>query len=558
MKLYLFATAIVTIGLSSCTNKNASFKSFSYTGHDMFYETPIDSTSQYFNPILSGFYPDPSICRKDSTFYMVCSSFSYFPGIPIFKSADLVHWQQIGHVLDRAEQLNLDNIRLSGGIYAPDIQYNKHNNTFYLITTLCDGGGNFIVKTQDPEQGWSNPIWIPSVGGIDPSLFFDNDGSAYIVNNDTPQEAAEYDGHRAIWMRKFNTETDSTEGEPWVVINGGIDRSQKPIWIEGPHVYNINGKYFLMAAEGGTSINHSEVILSSDRPEGPYTPCAYNPILTQRDLPDYRMLKVTCTGHADLVQDIDSTYWAIFLGCRPYQNEFYNTGRETFLLPVSFDESGSPIILPKGEQMPIIGKKNNLKQDNSTEKFSGNFAWTADFSKEKLSDRFIFIRTPRSKWYTLKDNKLELEPRAISIDSTSNPSFIGFRQQHQCFVVKSELQFTPNGEHDFAGLVCHQNEKHYIALGKTIVNGKQAIVVEKRDGDTKSVVGMFLIDESDYDETITLEIEGDGANYSFGTIINSKRYHISTIDATLLSTEKAGGFVGTVIGLYSTSARLTD
>src|SRR5574344_3117503 len=204
MKLYLFATAIVTIGLSSCTNKNASFESFSYTGHDMFYETPIDSTSQYFNPILSGFYPDPSICRKDSTFYMVCSSFSYFPGIPIFKSADLVHWQQIGHVLDRAEQLNLDNIRLSGGIYAPDIQYNKHNNTFYLITTLCDGGGNFIVKTQDPEQGWSNPIWIPSVGGIDPSLFFDNDGSAYIVNNDTPQEAAEYDGHRAIWMRKFN------------------------------------------------------------------------------------------------------------------------------------------------------------------------------------------------------------------------------------------------------------------------------------------------------------------------------------------------------------------
>lgn len=140
------------------------------------------------NPILGGFYPDPSICRKGDDYFLVNSSFSYYPGVPIFHSKDLVNWKPLGHVLNRPSQLNLDGIRLSGGIYAPAIQYNPHNDMFYMITTCVDGIGNFLVKTDNPMKGeWSDPILLPQVGGIDPSLFFDDNGKGYIVNNDAPE-----------------------------------------------------------------------------------------------------------------------------------------------------------------------------------------------------------------------------------------------------------------------------------------------------------------------------------------------------------------------------------
>ena len=195
-----------------------------------------------------------------------------FPGVPIFHSRDLVNWTQIGHVLDRKSQLIIHNCGISAGIYAPQIIYNPYNDYFYMITTQISGGiGNMVVKTKDPHQGWSEVIKL-DFNGIDPSLFFDDDGKAYVVHNDGPDRGKElYNGHRVIKIWEYDTEHDKIiPGSDKIIVDGGVDISKKPIWIEAPHIYKKNNKYYLMCAEGGTGGWHSEVIFVSDSPKGPY------------------------------------------------------------------------------------------------------------------------------------------------------------------------------------------------------------------------------------------------------------------------------------------------
>ena len=234
----------------------------------------------------------------------------------------MVNWDFVGYALDRPSQLNLpDGVGLSAGVYAPDIKYNPYNDTFYLIVTAigsrAQGGGNIVVKTKDPSKGWSDPIKV-DVPGIDPSFYFTEDGKAYIVNNQDPETPAEYDGHRAIGLREYDLTTDKIVGECTQIINKGVHPEDKPIWVEGPHLYKINGKYYLMAAEGGTGDNHSEVVFVSDKIRGPYKPCKTNPILTQRTLPKDRKNPITAAGHADLFQTQNGDWWAVFLAILPY------------------------------------------------------------------------------------------------------------------------------------------------------------------------------------------------------------------------------------------------
>ena len=290
----------------------------------------------FTNPILAGFYPDPSICRVGNNYYMINSTFSYFPGIPVFHSKDLVNWKLIGHVMDRPEQMDLTGLGVSRGIFAPAIRFNK--GIFYVTCTLVDAGGNFIVTSASPEGPWSNPVWIPKINGIDPSMFFDDNGKAYIIYNSVaPDNKPLYDGHRTIRMYEFDVENLKVFGEEKVLVNGGVDLSKKPVWIEGPHIFKVNDYYYLIAAEGGTGDQHSEVVFRSDNVDGPYVPYEKNPILTQRHLDPDRKNPITSTGHADLIQTENGDWLAVFLGCRPYSmsgDGFYNTGRETFLAPV--------------------------------------------------------------------------------------------------------------------------------------------------------------------------------------------------------------------------------
>jgi xylan 1,4-beta-xylosidase len=359
MKKIFVCFALMLAFSAHLSAQTATFSYFNYVGNDNRFDKKIDNARQYFNPILAGFYPDPSVCRKGDTYYLVNSSFSFFPGVPIFTSKDLVNWKQLGNVLDRESQLPLTHQRVSGGIYAPDITYNKNNQTFYMITTNV-GAGNFFVKTKYPAKGWSEPIYLHKINGIDPSMFFDQDGKGYIVHNAPVMGKADYEGQRAIRIFRFDVKGDSIIGEPTEIVRGGTHVTEKPIWIEGPHLFRVGKFYYLMCAEGGTGSMHSEVIFRAKNPMGPWEEFSGNPILTQRSgLDPAREDIVTSTGHADLVQAPRGDWWAVFLGCRPYEDDFYNTGRDTYLLPVTWKD-GWPTILEKGKVMPTVVNKENL------------------------------------------------------------------------------------------------------------------------------------------------------------------------------------------------------
>lgn len=278
----LLAAAVAAVSCSE--GDEEQFAVFSDFNYRVVMANSDEVASPDWAPLLPGCYPDPSVVRVGDDYYLVNSSFAFFPGVPIWHSTDLRNWERLGYVLNRREQLDLpDSLRVSGGIYAPDISYNPANETFYMITTLVDNGGTFYVTTTDPKSGqWSDPVWLPEVGGIDPSILFDTDGKAYIVNNDSPEGGALYEGHRAIRIHDFDWESGKVTGESTEIVNGGVDMSKKPVWVEGPHLYHIGNKYFLMCAEGGTGPDHSEVMFESDNPKGPFKPCKINPILTQR------------------------------------------------------------------------------------------------------------------------------------------------------------------------------------------------------------------------------------------------------------------------------------
>jgi beta-xylosidase len=547
------AILIMTIGFFPAGNsQTADFHYFQYKGQDASFEQAINNRHQYFNPVLSGFYPDPSVCRKDSDYYLVTSTFSYYPGVPLFHSTDLVNWVQIGHVLNRPSQLQLKaGIRLSGGIYAPTIRYNKFNDTFYLITTCTDGIGNFIVKTKNPkENNWSDPVPL-RFGGIDPDIFFDDDGKAYIVHNDEPAGKPEWDGHRAIWLRQFSVEGDSVFGEKKLIVDGGTDKAKHPVWIEAPHLYKVNGHYYLMCAEGGTADQHSEVIFRADNIFGPYIPWKNNPILTQRDLPENRKNPVTSAGHADLIQTAAGDWYAVFLACRPYEGNYYNTGRETFMLPVTWVDE-YPVILRAKEAIPSVVSKANLRPDAKSDK--GNFTWKDDFDGEKLGDRYVMLRTPSDdKWWKIANGTLTLRSTRSTIYEPAQPAFTGIRQQHLTFSAQAKMDFSPDNEGDMAGLVCYQREKHNFVFGKTTDGNGTYYLVLKSAGGEINTVAQAEIPLPAVEKAVTLKVEGKRDKYSFfysfddGTTWETMA---EDVDAKNLSTQAAGGFTGTIIGCY--------
>lgn len=531
----------------------ARFDSFRYEGMDPRFDTVIDVKSQFLNPILAGYYPDPSICRKGETYYMVNSSFSHFPGVPIFTSSDLVHWTQIGHVLDRPSQLMLTNQEISQGIYAPAIEYNPYNDTFYMITTDVGGKGNFFVKTKDPSMGWSDPILLPEVTDIDPSFFFDEDGKAYIVHNNVPEREADWEQQRAIRIHEFDVANDCTVGRSKEIVRGGVYPDQKPIWIEGPHLYKINGWYYLMCAEGGTAEDHSEVIFRSRSPWGPYVAAAYNPILTQRDLPLNRDDMVAFTGHADLIQTPEGDWWAVFLGVRPYDgNVLFNTGRETFLLPVEW-ENGFPIILRKGEAVPTVVNKNNLQPAASPT--TGNFVYEQDFDQDTLDPSWAFIRTPQEDFYSMEKGMLCIRPLAINTEERKSPSALLRRQQHSRYSVETRMDYTPYDSTQFGGMTLFQNEQHQFLFGKTIMDDHQALVLVRIEGGQRQPLAHVLLNKAEARRAISLRVTGTDGMCDFHYSMDGKQWNLlyEKADATHLSTQKAGGFVGTFIGLYASA-----
>jgi len=561
MKKVSLLIASIAFCIFVMAQNTAVFENFQYTAVNRF--AAQTTKNQYQNPILAGFMPDPSICRKGDDYYLVNSTFSYFPGVPIWHSKDLVNWTQIGHVLNRESQLRLRNSAMSQGVYAPDIKYNPHNNLFYMITTGTGYGSTTIVTTDDPmKQNWSDPIVLNDVRGIDPGIFFDEDGKSYIVNNEEPAYPAEYDGHRAIWIREFDWKTGKTVGAKQVIVDKGVRKEDKPIWIEGPHIYKINGIYYLMCAEGGTASWHSEVVFTAEKPFGPYTPCKTNPILTQRLLPSDRKNPVTSTGHADLVQTAAGDWYAVFLACMPYRGGLYNTGRETFLLPVTWKD-GQPIILPAGQEVPYSVNKSaeQLKLEKKFKQKGFDFynpgpLWTS----KGLKDHAVFIRNPSDKFYSIDPkNQLTMSLKNVGLFERSNPAFIGQRITTWYFTTITTLQCTPTSAKDFAGIALFQNDEYYMQFGMTIdsTTHKPALLLEAIKGGKSISRYLMPLSDAIAKGKISLKVQAimpDSYAFSYSTNLGKTWSPVGApLDATILSTQLASGFQGATIGLYATS-----
>lgn len=520
---------------------------------------------RFTNPILAGFYPDPSICRVGSDYYLVVSSFAYFPGIPVFHSTDLVNWSQIGAVLDRPEQMDATGLGVSRGIFAPSIRY--HDGLFYVTCTLVDKGGNFVATATNPAGPWSNPVWIPEINGIDPSPFFDDDGKAYIVYNSIPPDDKPlYDGHRTIRMYEFDIKTMKVVGGEGLLVNGGADLSRNPIWIEGPHIFKKDGHYYLICAEGGTADQHSEVVFRSKDVWGPYDPYEKNPILTQRHLDVGRKIPVTTTGHADFVETESGDWWAVFLGCRPYElvtvwgEEYFNTGRETFLAPVRWVD-GWPVINPDSQEVqyryPVPVKPLGGKAEIP---LSGNFSYRDEFTTEKLKPNWTFLRTPLQEWYSLSERQgsLAIRLRPETASGNGNPSFVGHRQQHLRGSVSVALDITPAADHEKAGLLVFQNEQHFYFLCKSLDGGSPVVQLYRSSGNKSDGTQMQLIASRTLlaaSGQLSLKVEARGAEYAFSFGERPGEWDLlkDSVDARFLSTRVAGGFVGCIIALYGTS-----
>ncbi len=482
----------------------------------------------YTNPVLPGFYPDPSICRVGEDYYLVTSSFEYFPGVPIFHSRDLIHWRQIGHCLTRASQLPLTNVPSSGGIFAPTLRY--HNGTFYMVTTNVSHGGNFYVFTHDPAGPWSEPIWVKQ-GGIDPSLCFDGD-TVYFTSNGEGSQLGIYQCEIDITNGQQLTETRFL----WPGTGGRYP--------EAPHLYHIGDYYYLMIAEGGTEYGHMETLARSKSPWVPFEPCPHNPILTHRDQTSH---SVQGTGHADLIEAHDGSWWLVFLAFRPHDRLYHHLGRETFLAPITWTPDGWPVVSPE-KTVDISMHVPTLPQQRVEAEPERD-----DFAAPDLRFCWNFLRNPNADDWSLAERPgwLRLYGSALTLDAQASPAFIGRRQQHFDCRARTLLAFQPEHEGHEAGLTVLMNERHHYEIAITQDHGSRCIIVRRRIGDLAAIVAREVLEQ---DGPIELEIQADRDIYTFLYAQEGQPERKLATGATrYLSTEVAGGFTGVYIGMYATS-----
>ncbi|WP_299550330.1 glycoside hydrolase family 43 protein [Seonamhaeicola sp.] len=507
--------------------------------------TAQNAPKNFKNPILPGFYPDPSICRVGDTYYMVNSSFEWYPGLPIHRSKDLVNWEKIGYGLHRPDQIvykdGLDN---SLGIFAPSIRY--HNGTFYIITTMVGQKGNFIITAKDPAGPWSDPMWIENAPGIDPSLFWDEDGRCYYTGAgvvDGTQK--EWPGKNGVWMQEIDPDKGILIGEKKQLTYGHASNAR---WAEGPHLYKINGDYLLLIGEGGTGEYHAVTVFNSKNLWGPYIPNHANPVMTHRHLGQTHVIGQT--GHADLVQTQNGDWWSVMLAKRKVDG-YITLARETFLAKVLMTEQESGIT-------PIFNPGIGLLQ---FEQERPDLSWTPvskvkehdDFSGETLDLEWNFLRSPRSKWYELKDGELEIQLRPETVTELVNPSFIARRTRHHNYTASTKLNFKTNKDNEKAGLVIYRRHGNNYQLLK----GKNSIVLIKafQEGNKGNFEPQIIanIPYKNKEVVLKAKVEGIKVQFFYGEDKNSLKPIGDIQDYTLISDEVAQRFNGVYTGIYATS-----
>ncbi|MCL2576662.1 MAG: glycoside hydrolase family 43 protein [Defluviitaleaceae bacterium] len=485
------------------------------------------------NPILPGFYPDPSVCRVGDDYYLVTSTFAYFPGVPVFKSKDLVHWEQIGNILTGQSQLPLENAEVSRGIFAPTIRYN--DGVFYMITTNVSFGGNFLVTATDPAGEWSEPYYLSGADGIDPSLFFENGRCWYHGTCEKKDKA--YFGDNEIYLQELDLEKMQLVGERYVIWHSAL---KDAAWPEAPHIYKKNDWYYLLISEGGTCHDHAITVARSKTLTGYYEGFKCNPILTHRHLgKNYPIVNV---GHGDLVETQNGEWWMVLLASRPYGGRFRNLGRETFLVPVSWEND-----------WPVVNYGIGLLREE--EKFPDLPVTPIDtqtsFDFRKLRDiplNLMHLRNPVREHYKLDNRGLVMRLNKNAITELETVSYLCIRQMHKSFEVRTKIEFSPASENESAGLVIFQSHKYNFQF---VLTGKNFLRVIKTENENQEIISETQINSS----AVFLKISAQEQNLSFlystdGEIFTPIHENAS---ANILSTDIAGGFVGNTIGMYAFS-----
>ena len=491
---------------------------------------------KFRNPIVPGYNPDPSICRKGDTFYLVNSSFEFFPGVPLRQSKNLVNWSLTGCVLDRESQLPLTGCHPSGGIFAPTIRY--HDGMFYMITTNVNrmwmGGkpGNFIVHSENPEGPWSEPAWIDQMG-IDPSVFFDDDGSCWYTGTGHDEK-----GDQGIVFFKLDPMTGEILSEKKVISRGSGGKCP-----EGPHMYKKDGWYYLMLAEGGTEFGHMETIGRSRNIEGPYEFNPAGPLLTARNTNGY---PIQCTGHADLVDDENGNWWVVSLGTRPIGPMAHHLGRETFLGRIDWVD-GWPVMRNNGlmEMEPDF----DLPCADTVMPVSDDIH--CDFAKmDKLPADFTWLRNPVMENYKL-DGCLLLNgtDQRLSTPNTT-PTFVGIRQTQ--FVSCSTAVLSCDiKEGCSAGITAYGIHSHHYDVLITRRYGKLYAQLRKHLYDMEMVASEIPL--PDDVQSVTLRITSDRSTYSFSIDAGNGFVTLGSGYTIGLATEvtEMMTFTGAFIGLFA-------
>jgi hypothetical protein len=473
-------------------------------------------------PVVPGFHPDPSICRAGNTYWMVVSSFEYAPGVPLFRSSDLVSWEQVGHVLARPSQLDVSRAPGSGGITAPTIRF--HDGRFWMITTnLADGGWQVLVHTEDPLGPWSEPVRLPEVRGIDPDLAWDDDGTLLVTYAGfgaggpagLVQQAVDPESGRAVTERRH----------VWQGSGGRFP--------EGPHLYRIGEYWYLLIAEGGTERGHAVTIARGPSPSGPFEPCSWNPILTHRGIES----PVQNTGHSDLVERPDGTWAIVFHGVRPRgaSPQFHVLGRETFAADVVWEDG-----------WPRLGEWLSPATDRvEAEELGGAVLPVSWVSPRRFPDELL----------TREDGGWRLT--AVDADPASDDlAFAGRRQEHLYCRARAVVEAGDG----VGGLSLRMDGRHHLDLE---VDGDQVRAVAQI-GALRSVLGTAAVPRGD----VVLEIRAvpDEGHFS-STALGPDQVvagvdgpdgftELGRLDGRYLSTEVAGGMTGRLAGVWCSSGTL--
>ncbi len=476
---------------------------------------------KYENPIVRGFYPDPSVCSAYGKYYMVCSSFQYFPGVPLFESTDLVNWKQIGHVLTRKSQVMLEKINSSGGVFAPTIRF--YDKRFYMVTTNDTTHENFYVYTDNIYGEWSEPIKVDQ-GGIDPSLLFD-EGKTYFISNGTDES-----GKGGIIQCEIDIKSGKKLTEGKCIWSGSGGR-----YLESPHMYKIGGWYYLMAAEGGTEYGHMITYARSKTIWGEWEPYKYNPVMTNRNKAPFIIQGI---GHGELVQDQNGEWHIICLGFRQIHKwmAYHTLGREVFMVPVKFDNDGWFSAGFDG----TCDKEYELQGD-----FIQDIKSNYTFENTNFNIDWCYLRHPCMENYKLFSDHICLSGSKISLNEADSPTFIGLRQRGFNFeltvtvsIIKDMLS-SVSGE---AGITVYSCENEHYDLA---VNQNE-VLLRLNIGGARSIEGSIPV----YGNAELL-IKGDNLAYGFFVKNNGKEILLGKGSSKYLSSEVSGGFTGTIIGLYA-------